>query len=278
MPLASIPEPGRAAWQWGPVTVRAYALCLIIGFAVAVAVTSRRYRKAGGRPGLVLDVAAWAIPFGLAGAFAHALLIEIRHQQGLWHVATATVATIGVSGAIAFGALGAWIACRRAGVPLGPLAGAAAPGVAFGLAIGGLAHWWAQDFYGRPASWWLAERIAPVHRISDYEYFSTFQPAFLFQSAWDAAIGFAIIWAARRFALSGVRTFMLAAAAYAVGGLWVDSVRIGPQPRLFGMPYGAWGDLLVLVLSLAVFARPNRPNRPYGVPMAGDSPGHVISL
>jgi prolipoprotein diacylglyceryltransferase len=273
VPLASIPEPGRASW--GP--LHAYALCLIVGVGVAVAVTTRRYRKAGGKPGVILDVAAWAIPFGLAGVFAHGLLIDIRHQRGLWHVASATVATIGLSGAIALGALGAWIACRRAGVPLGPVAGAAAPGLAFGLAIGGLAHWWAQDFYGRPTSWWLAEPIAPVHRLPGYEYYALYQPAFLYQSAWCVLVGFAIIWAARRFALSGARIFMLAAAGYAAGGLWVESVRIGPQPRLLGMPYASWGYLLVLVLAIVILVRPRRPRRPYRTPLAGESPGHVIS-
>lgn len=274
MPLASIPEPGRSAWGFGPLTLHAYALCLIIAVAVAVAVTVRRYRKAGGKPGVILDVAAWAIPFGLAGAFAHELL---NGKHGLWHVAGATAAVIGLSGAIALGALGAWIACRRAGVPLGQVAGAAAPGVAFGLAIGGLAHWWAQDFYGRPASWWLAERIAPEHRLPGYEYYATFQPVFLFESAWCVLVGLAVIWAAKRFALPGERTFMLAAAGYAAGGLWVEWVRIGPQPRLLGLPYAAWGDLLVLILAGVILTRPRRPRRPYRTPLAGDSPSHVIS-
>jgi prolipoprotein diacylglyceryltransferase len=289
-PLASIPLPGRAAWALGSLSVRAYALCVIAGIAVAVALTTRRYRKQGGRPGLILDVAAWAIPFGLIGAFVHTMLVNSRHdfthQQDLWRAATTGVAAIGVPGAIALGALGAWIACRRAHVPLAPVAGAAAPGVAFGLAVGGLAHWWAQDFYGRPATWWLAERIAPEHRVSGFENYATFQPAFLYQSLWDAAVGLATIWAAKRFALTGERTFMVAAAAYAAGSLWVESVRIGPLPRVLGMPYGAWGDVVVFVLATAIFyltrpqvkGGPPRPKRPYRVPLAGESPGNVISM
>jgi prolipoprotein diacylglyceryltransferase len=257
VPLASIPEPGQAAWHFGPLTLRAYALCVIAGIAVAVALTSYRYRKQGGRPGFILDVAAWAIPFGLIGAFVHAMLMEARHDfvhhPGLWHAATTAVAAVGVPGAIVLGALGAWIACRRASVPLAPVAHAAAPAVAFGLAIGGLAHWWAQDFYGRPATWWLAERITPEHRVPGFESLATFQPAFLYQSLWDVAVGLAAIWAAKRFSLTGERLFMLAAAAYAAGGLWVESIRIGPLPRLFGMPYGAWGDVAVFVLAVAIF-------------------------
>ncbi|HEX6519670.1 MAG TPA: prolipoprotein diacylglyceryl transferase family protein [Streptosporangiaceae bacterium] len=273
MPLASIPEPGQAAWHFGPLTLRAYALCVIVGIAVAVAFTSYRYRSHGGKPGFILDVAAWAIPFGLIGAFLHAVLMETRHdfvhEPDLWRAATSAIAAIGVPGAIALGALGAWIACRRASTPLAPVAHAAAPGVAFGLAIGGLAHWWAEDFYGRPATFWLAERIGPPHRVAGFESNPTFQPAFLYQSLWDVAVGLVAMWAAKRFTLSGARVFLLAAAAYAAGGLWVESIRIGPLPRLFGMPYGAWGDVAVIVGAIAVIylTRPRPkggPPRPYG--------------
>jgi prolipoprotein diacylglyceryltransferase len=274
VPLASLPDPGTGAWHLGSLTVRAYALCVIVAIAVAIAVTASRYRTQGNRPGFILDVAAWAVPFGLIGAFAHALLVNTRHafnhEQDLWRVATDGTAAIGVPGAIALGALGAWIACRRAGVPLGPVALAAAPAVAFGLAIGGLAHWWAQDFYGRPASWLLAEPIAPTHRVTGFENYPTFQPAFGYQSVWDAVVGVAVIWAARRFAMAGARAFMLAAALYAAGGLWVESLRVGPLPRLFGVPYGTWGDIAVLVVAAIVFyftrTRKPRQGGTYRVP------------
>ena len=52
MPLASIPSPGHAVWRLGPfgaLSVRAYALCVIAGIIVAVAVASRRYRRSGGK-------------------------------------------------------------------------------------------------------------------------------------------------------------------------------------------------------------------------------------
>src|SRR5438046_5098654 len=145
VPLASIPSPGRTVWHLGPLSVRAYALCVIAGIIVAVAVASRRYRRSGGRAiahrGVILDVAAWAIPFGLAGALVHAILLDNRHAFGgeyrLWHAATVSVAAIGVPGAVALGAAGAWIACRRAGIRLGPGAAVAAPAVAFGLVMRG---------------------------------------------------------------------------------------------------------------------------------------------
>jgi len=308
MVLASIPSPTSAAWRLGPLSVRAYALCVIAGIAVALVVASRRYRRSAGnrqgRRGVILDVAAWAVPFGLIGAAAHALLIATRHDfthaHGLWHVVTLGVAAIGIPGAVALGAAGAWIACRRAspggrppqtppqghGLPLGPVAGAAAPAVMFGLAIGGLGNWWIQQFYGPPSAWWWAVQISPTHRVPGYENYGSFQPAFGYQSLWDVAVGLAVIWAARRFALSGERTFMLCAACYAVGSFWVESVRIGPLPQVLDIRYGTLGDVTVFVLAVAglYLTRPGRipPARTYVKAgpnaLVDDSSGDVMSM
>jgi len=287
MPLASIPSPGHVAWRLGPLSVRAYALCVIAGIIVAVVAASRRYRRSGGQPGIILDVAAWAVPFGLAGALAHAMLLDaghdFSHAYRLWHALAAAVAAIGISGAVALGAVGAWVACRRAGIRLGPVAVAAAPAVAFGLAIGGLGNWWAQQFYGQPSTWWWAVQISPEHRVPGYENYATFQPLFLYQSLWDVALGIVVIWAARRFKLSGARTFMLGAAGYAVGGLWVESARIGPLPHVLGVRYGSLGDMAVFVLAVAgmYLTRPRRrpPTRAYPKrALVEDSSGDVMSM
>jgi len=287
MPLASIPTPGHAAWRLGPLSVRAYALCVIAGIIVAVVVASRRYRRSGGQPGIILDVAAWAVPSGLAGALVHAVLLETRHDFShgyrLWHAATAGVAAIGIPGAVALGAVGAWVACRRARIRLGPVAAAAAPAVAFGLAIGGLGNWWEQQFYGQPSAWWWAVQITPEHRVPGYENYATFQPVFLYQSLWDVALGLVVIWAARRFKLTGERTFLLAAAGYAVGGWWVESLRIGPLPHVLGVRYGALGDMGVFVLAVVgmYLTRPRRrpPARAYPKrALVEDSSGDVMSV
>ena len=286
MPLASIPGPGHAAWWLGPLSVRVYALCVIAGIIVAIVVASRRYRRSGGQQGIILDVAAWAVPFGLAGALVHAILLEaghdFSHSYRLWHAATVGVAAIGIPGAVALGAVGAWVACRRAGIPLGPVAAAAAPAVAFGLAIGGLGNWWAEQFYGQPSTWWWAVQISPEHRVPGYENYATFSPVFLYQSLWDVALGIVVIWAARRFELSGERTFMLGAAGYAVGGLWVESARIGPLPHVLGVRYGSLGDMAVFVLAVAgmYLTRPRRrpPARAYPKrALVEDSSGDVMS-
>jgi prolipoprotein diacylglyceryltransferase len=290
VPLASIPSPARASWRLGPLPIHAYALCVIAGIIVAIAVASRRYRsQPTDRKGLILDVAAWAVPFGLAGAVVHAVLLDGKHDftaiGGLWHAATVGIALLGVPGAIALGAAGAWIACRRAGVRLGPVAGAAAPAVAFGLALASLGSWWTQQFYGQPSSWWWAVQISPTRRAPGYENYATFQPLFLYQALWDVAVGFAVIWAARRFTLSGERTFLLAAAAVAAGSCWDQVARIGPLTRVLGLRYGALEYAVVFVVAVVALylTRPKPRPAPRPHPRSGpvsfvdDSSGDVMS-
>jgi prolipoprotein diacylglyceryltransferase len=239
MPAAFIPSPGRGLWHIGPVPVRGYALCVLLGIVVCLWVADRRYLRIGGRPGFVLDLAAWAVPFGLVGGRVYSVLVSYDLYFGpgrdganvfrFWDGA------FGLPGGVAAGALGAWIACRRAGVRLGPVAGAAAPGLAFAAAIICWGSWFGQDSYGSPATAAWAVEISPEHRVSGFENFATFQPTFLYQSIWDLLAGVMVILAARRFALSGDRAFALYAALQAAGSLCTQQLQIGYAQRLFGL-------------------------------------------
>jgi prolipoprotein diacylglyceryl transferase len=251
MSIAYIPSPSRGVWHLGPVPFRAYALCIVVGVIVAVWVANRRYVAAGGRRGLILDVATWAVPLGLIGARLYSVITDYelyfgRHQD--W-VAVFKVwdGGIGMPGAIALGLAGAWIACRRAGLPLGPVAGAAAPGIAIGQAIGRWGNWFNQELYGRPSSLPWALRISPAHRITGYESFATFQPAFLYESIWDLLVAAAVIWATRRFQLTGDRAFALYVAAYSAGMFATQAVRIDYSHHILGLRVNEWIAILAFV-------------------------------
>jgi prolipoprotein diacylglyceryl transferase len=239
MPSAFLPSPSRAVWHLGPVPIRAYAICIVLGVLIALLVADRRYRRIGGRPGLILDVATLAVPFGLIGARAYSVITNYQLYVGHRHDWTGILRIwdggIGIPGAITAGALGAWIACRRAGVAFAPVAGAAAPGLAFGQAAGRWGNWFGQQLYGRPTTLPWGVEIAPEHRVRGYENFATFQPAFLYESIWDVLVGLLVIYAVRRFLLTGDRAFALYAGAYAVGGFLTQSLRIDPSHHVLGL-------------------------------------------
>ena len=70
---------------------------------------------------------------------------------------------LGIWGAIALGGVGAWIGCRRRGIPLPPFADALAPGIALAQAVGRFGNYFNQELYGRPTDlpWGLRDRPGP---------------------------------------------------------------------------------------------------------------------
>lgn len=271
MPVAFIPSPARAVWHLGPVPLRAQALCAVAGILVALAVTGWRYRKAGGRAGVIVEVAAWAVPAGLIPALAGVFLAHV-HPGALQAVRTWDEVA-GFPGAVACGLAGAWLGCRRLRGPrprgkrgdrgnggngLAAVAGAAAPALLFGHAVAMIGLWFAQRDFGKPSALWWAVTIAPVHRAQGLENFATFQPIFAYRALCDLALGIAITWAASRFELSGDRVLALAASAYAAAGFALAWLGIGHSPGVLGLHAAALGDAVLLIAAVTYFIRMRR--------------------
>jgi prolipoprotein diacylglyceryltransferase len=142
----------------------------------------------------------------------------------------------------------------------GPVAAAAAPAIAFGLAVAALGNWFSQQDFGHPSSLPWAVTIAPAHRPAGYENFATFQPLFLYQALWAAAAGVGVAVATSRLSLRGDRALALYAAAYAAGGFALFWLGIGHLPVVFGLRAGELGDAAVLVCA-AVYLVRTRPTR-----------------
>jgi prolipoprotein diacylglyceryltransferase len=126
------------------------------------------------------------------------------------------------------------------------VAGAAAPGLAFAAAVARWADWFSQESYGRPATVPWALEISPQRRVAGFENFATFQPTFLYESVWDVLAGLMVILAARRFLLTGDRTFAVYAALQAIGTLCTQELQIGYSERLFGLRSSQVAMIVVL--------------------------------
>jgi|SRR5579875_138611 len=250
MSIAYLPSPSRDVWHLGVIPVRAWALCTVLGIVVAIWLTRWRYRAAGGQPRVITDVAAWAVPLGIAGARLYSVLTDYQLYFGR-HADWVTLARVwdgalGLPGALVLGFAGVVIACRRAAVPLAPVLGAAAPAAAVGQAIGCWGDWFSQQLYGRPSSLPWALEIAPAHRLNGYETFATFQPVFLYQCLCGLLTAAVVIWAARRFRLTGDRAFAVYVAAFSVGMFLTQTVRADYSHHLLGLRTDEWAALVGL--------------------------------
>jgi len=265
MPVAYLPSPSSALWHLGALPVRAYALCLVAGVAVALWLTDRRYRTAGGKPGTILDLATIAVPAGLVGARIFSVLTDFHRYFGAGRDWTDTLRVwqggMGVAGAVAAGALAAWAYCRWTGIDIRPVALAAAPALAVGQAISVWGNWFTQTLYGPPSGLPWAVAIAPPHRVVGSQAAATFQPLFLYESAVDVLIAVGISYLIRRYLLSGGLAFALYAAMWAVAGAAIELTRIDYSARLAGLRSNVIAMLLILALAgcyLAVVANRSR--------------------
>ena len=266
--VASIPSPDQATWYLGPIPLRAYALAIIAGIVVAIWLGNRRYVARGGEPGMITDIALWAVPFGIIGG-------RLYHVASDWQIYFGTdgrgVAAafriwdggLGIWGAVALGALGAWIGARRRHVALPPVADAIAPGIALAQAIGRWGNWFNQELFGQPATLPWGLEIAPGNRPVGYEAFETFHPTFLYESLWLVGVVVVVIWADRRFTMGHGRVFALYVLLYTVGRAWIETLRIDPVNTVAGLRLNVWTSVIVgigaaVYLVWSARARPGR--------------------
>ena len=251
---ASIPSPSGSVLHVGPVPIRAYALCIILGIVVAVVVGDRRLRRRGVPSGTVADIATWAVPFGLVGARIYHVATDPELYWGsngqgtkaafeIWH------GGLGIWGAIAGGAVGAYIGCRRHGVRFADLADALAPGLALAQAIGRWGNYFNQELYGRASNLPWAVKIDAAHSVSGRA--ATYQPTFLYESLWDLGVALLVIWADRRWKLTRGRAFALYAAAYTAGRFWIEALRVDETHRFLGLRLNDWTSVVIFVAAAA---------------------------
>ncbi|MFE9646504.1 prolipoprotein diacylglyceryl transferase [Streptomyces sp. NPDC006365] len=277
MELAYIPSPSRGVVEVGPIPLRGYAFCIIIGVFLAVWLGNKRWIARGGRSGTVADIAVWAVPFGLVGGRLYHVVTDYQlyFSEGEDWVDAFKIweGGLGIWGAIAMGGLGAWIGCRRRGIPLPAWADAVAPGIALAQAVGRWGNWFNQELYGRATDLPWAVKITSS---DDGRIPGTYHPTFLYESLWCIGVALLVIWADRRFKLGHGRAFALYVAAYCAGRFWIEYMRVDEAHEFLGLRLNNWTAIVVFLLAVLymVLSAKRRPGREEVVEpaAAGDGP------
>ncbi len=263
-----IPSPESGVWDLGPIPIRAYAMFIVLGIIVAVVLGNKRYEARGGRPGVITDIAIWAVPFGIVGGRLYHVLSDWQiyfGADGRGFIAALRIwdGGLGIWGAVALGGLGAWIGARRSGVALPPVADAIAPGIALAQAIGRWGNYFNQELFGSPTTLPWGLEISQANRPSDYVDYATFHPTFLYESLWLVGVAIIVIWADRRFNLGHGRAFALYVLLYTMGRVWIEALRIDSANQILGLRLNVWTSIVVGLGALAylVISARMRPGR-----------------
>ncbi|MDX3611693.1 MULTISPECIES: prolipoprotein diacylglyceryl transferase [Streptomyces] len=280
MNMAYLPSPAQGVWHLGPVPIRAYALCILAGIFTAVWLTGRRWEARGGRREDIADIAIWAVPFGVLGGRLYHVITDPElyfaagkqplHALYIWD------GGLGIPGAVALGAVGAWLGCRRRGIKLADFADAVAPGLVLAQAIGRWGNYFNQELYGSPTDLPWALRIDPANRPADSLDVVLYHPTFLYESLWNLGVMALLLWLDRRRhpRLRRGRLFACYVLAYTAGRFWIEALRIDHANQFLGLRLNSYVSLVLLVGALVYLIATRRPrpddDAPYGEARAAD--------
>ena len=262
--LASFPSPSQGVWHLGPVPIRAYALFIIIGIIAALVIGDRRWEARGGERGVIYDIALWAVPFGLIGGRLYHVITDWQTYfgaDGAGPIAALRIwdGGLGIWGAVALGGVGAWIGCRRHGIPLAAFGDAVAPGIVLAQAIGRMGNYFNQELYGREtdAAWGMEifyrrdpSGIIDVHSlngVSTGQVAAVVHPTFLYELLWNVLVFVALIYVDRRFKIGHGRLFALYVAGYCVGRFGVELMRDDFATHIAGIRINSFTATFVFI-------------------------------
>jgi prolipoprotein diacylglyceryl transferase len=270
---SSIPTPTLSQIDIGPLTFHLYALCIITGSALAIWVGDKRFRNCGvsserDLSGVVSDVAIIAVPAGIIGGRLYHVATTPAQYFGsdgdLLAIVKIWQGGLGIWGAIALGALGAFIAYRRIqkkrDLPsFRVFLDALAPGILFAQAIGRFGNWFNAELFGRPLDTWWALEIPYEYRPDGYGLYETFHPTFLYEALCTTLLAVLLIKFGNRWRAGSV--FYLYIAGYSMARFFIEAVRIDSAHILLGMRVNQWTSILIFVLGMTLFLDRNRDKK-----------------
>ncbi|MEA2513726.1 MAG: phosphatidylglycerol---prolipoprotein diacylglyceryl transferase [Thermomicrobiales bacterium] len=261
----------------GGLSIRWYALFILTGIVVAIAIIRVLALRRGMDPEFILDVAPWVVFGAIVGARLYYVALKwdfYRDNPG--EAINIRLGGLTIHGALAAGVLLFYFFCRRRGDRFLPWADVVIAAVPIGQAIGRWGNWANQEAFGTPSDLPWAVTIDPDRRPAGYEQYATFHPTFLYEAVLDVGIAAFLIWLVlqmpRRRQLREGDALWSYFILYGVARLIVESARtdslyIGPLKAAHWVS----GALIVGGAVLLILRHTVWPGRP------ADPPGEIAS-
>jgi prolipoprotein diacylglyceryl transferase len=266
------------------INIHAYAICILLGIVAATMMTYYRLKRRTPDAGVVLDIALWAVPFGIIGGRIFHVLTHPTDYFGPGKNLLETLyiweGGMAIFGALILGAVGTYIGCRIAGLRFWSFADALAPGLLLAQAFGRLGNWFNQELFGLPTNLpWGLQITSPNPAIpAGLPAGTLYQPTFLYEIIWNL-LGVVVIvlierkhhWEKGYFL--GIRIPVLVPGAYrlqwgkvlasyliwyGVGRSYLESIRIDPSEIFLGIRVNIWAAFGAIVVGIVIFAVQSR--------------------
>lgn len=262
--ISSIPSPTIQFFEVGPLRIHIYALCILLGIALATWITDSRLTKRGAQRGVVLDIILWAVPLGIIGArFYHVFThpadyfydgADLMKVFYIWEGGNA------IFGSLLGGAVGAWIGCKQTGIRFWSFADALAPAMLVAQATGRLGNYFNHELFGQPTTlpWGLEiESTNPAFPAGLPEG-TLFHPMFLYEIIWNLLGVIVIIALEKKFYLRWGKAFGVYLIWYGIGRSVFETYRLDSSETFFSIRTNVWAALLAVAIGIAIIIIQNR--------------------
>ena len=261
---AFIPSPSINSFNIGPLVIHFYALMYLVGITLAVIITRRRWRAAGGDPDLVGEIALWSVPAGIIGG---RIYFDVTTPMDIPHVWYGLFAVwdggLGIWGGVALATIvGIW-RLRRHGVSVALFMDAVAPSLLVAQAIGRVGNYFNKELFGRPTSLPWGLEVPYPYRVSggipaaDLHY-ATFQPTFLYELIFDLAWAAFLVWLGHHRPIKPPGLFALYVFGYSAYRIFEESLRIDSSVYIFGLRLNMYIASVLAVIGAVWFYRSQR--------------------
>lgn len=227
------------AFKIGSFEIRWYALCIMLGFLLAIIYCLVQCKKQNIESDTIIDLAIIAMVFGLIGARIYYVLFRIKdYIKDPLSIFKIWNGGLGIYGGIILVVVVAFFYCRKKKLPFLKLADIAAPAILIGQACGRWGNFFNQEAFGvnTDLPWGMtgnlvAENIrneaSEVEKLFGITLDShkAVHPTFLYESLW-CALGILVLWLvyvkAKKF---DGEIILLYCAWYGFGRMFIEGLR-----------------------------------------------------
>jgi prolipoprotein diacylglyceryl transferase len=262
--ITSIPSPSIQYFDLGPLRIHIYALCILLGIALATWITDTRLSRRGAERGVVLDIILWAVPLGIIGArFYHVFThpadyfydgADLMRVFYIWEGGNA------IFGSLLGGAVGAWIGCKQTGIRFWSFADALAPAMLIAQATGRLGNYFNHELFGQPTTlpWGLEIESTNPAFPAGLPDGTLFHPMFLYEILWNLLGAVIIIALERKIYLRWGKAFGVYLIWYGIGRSVFETYRLDSSETFLSIRTNVWAALLAILIGVLIIVIQNR--------------------
>lgn len=250
------------AIRLGPLEIRWYAICILLGLVLGVYVATKEAPKRKIQSDDILDFILWAFPLSILGARLYYVAFSWdQYREAPLSIFAIWNGGLAIYGGLLTGAMVVLVFTRHRFIPTLDFLDVVAPSVMLAQAVGRWGNFFNQEAYGKA--------VAQLHYLPKWIQDQMFidgayrQPTFLYESVWNL-LGFACIayLRSRPTVLKRGEVFAFYLIWYGCGRMVIEGLRTDSLLFL-GVRVSQWlsGLLVLLGLALVIYQR-----RTAGVP------------